>query len=95
MRRTHTRSGIGCDRYLLRRNTNPLRHDVADVGPLEDDEVDIAEGDGVDDVVAQLDALDLPDGIGRPTAVSALRDAGYSFSTARLMGALKVRQARS
>lgn len=90
--RTHSRSGLGPAGLLLRRDSNPLRHEVH----RELTESDRVARDALtaEDLIEALDELDVPQNVGRLKAGEALRGSGISCNTDVLSEAVKLRKQR-
>lgn len=92
LRQELSRTPAPIERFVLKRTSSPLGHEVISNAPDEP-----FDEDGTDDlgqVVARLDELSLPNRAGRPAAIKKLKEAGQSYTTATLSAAVKIRQER-
>jgi len=87
----------------LRREGNPLRHSVVDVAAngVDQDADESASASTLEraltapELIKVLDDLGCPDDIGRPTAITALKQQNIKFRTDPLAEAVRVRKERS
>jgi len=104
LRATHSRYLRPWGKMTLRREGNPLRHSVVDVaanGVDQDDADESASASTLEraltapELIKVLDDLGCPDDIGRPTAITALKQQNIKFRTDPLAEAVRVRKERS
>ncbi len=92
LRKALGRTPAPIERFVLKRTSSPLGHEVVSNAP--DEPFDEDSTDDLDQVVARLDELSLPNRAGRPAAIKKLKEAGQSYTTATLSAAVKIRQER-
>ncbi len=92
LRKALSRTPAPIERFVLKRTSSPLGHEVVSNAPEEP--LDEDSTDDLGQVVARLDELSLPNRAGRPAAIKKLKEAGQSYTTATLSAAVKIRQER-
>ncbi len=92
LRQELSRTPAPVGRFVLKRTSSPLGHEVVSNAPEEPFDEDST--DDLGQVVALLDELSLPNKAGRPAAIKKLKEAGQSYTTATLSAAVKIRQER-
>nr|WP_272920554.1 AAA family ATPase [Streptomyces sp. SID5910] len=98
LKRTHTRTGIGPDSFVLlrqaRRDGNHYLPGATRHVLMEHEQIEPAEG-SVDWLIAQIDRLGLPDDAGNPRTKAALANANIPARKEKIEAAVRARKNRT